>query len=253
MPSQDIDKPIGVVVAVQEELRAILRRMSPAVVDSAGDFPFYSGRMGGKKVKVVKSGMGAERAEIATSLLLETCLPRALIIAGFCGGLYARPGDLIIPNALMIDHGNGKQDEIYPDPEMVNRFRGASGPAAKGLPLRLLTSNAILSTRADKECAARDVRNFVAVDMESFGAGIAASRASTPWLVVRAVTDGPMDELPLDFSQFVDDKGEVMRGKVARAVLFRPWKIPAMIRLGARSSLAARNLAAFVERYVAEL
>jgi adenosylhomocysteine nucleosidase len=253
MPLQDTDRPIGIVVAVQEELRAILKRMSPAVVDSVGGFRFYSGKIGGKRVVVVKSGMGAARAELATATHIQTYMPCALIIAGFCGGLIAEPGELFIPARVLDDTRNGIGGEAEPDQALLSKARAISGTKACHYRQKLLTTPKILRTKAEKQLACRDARTFHAVDMETFGAAEAAIRATVPWIAIRAVTDGQMDNLPLDFSRFMDENGEVNRGNVVAAVLFRPWKIPAMIRLSARSSLAARNLAAFVERYVTEL
>src|SRR2546427_10408988 len=107
MPLQDTEKPIGIVVAVQEELRAILKRMSPAVIDSAYGIRVYRGQLGGKSLVIAKSGMGAERAELAAATLIQTHCPRALIIAGFCGGLLSEPGDLFVPDMVLDDNRNG--------------------------------------------------------------------------------------------------------------------------------------------------
>src|SRR5438309_361553 len=102
MPSPATERPIGIVVAVQEELRAILKRMSPAVVDSAGGFQFHQGLIGGKHVVLAKSGMGGSRARALVESLIQIYNPRAVIIAGFCAGLEykLRPGELVLAEAV---------------------------------------------------------------------------------------------------------------------------------------------------------
>ena len=59
--------------------------------------------------------------------------------------------------------------------------------------------------------------------------------------------------MPLDFNALADANGNVDKKRVIAATLTHPWKIPALIRLGARSSLAAKNLAAFLDAYLQAL
>ena len=59
--------------------------------------------------------------------------------------------------------------------------------------------------------------------------------------------------MPLDFNAFADSDGNVDKKRVILTTLTHPWKIPGLIRLGARSSLAAKNLAAFLEAYLTTL
>ena len=227
--------------------------MSPAVVDSVGGICVFRGKMGDRSAVLAKSGMGAERAEVAASTLIESVHPKALIIAGFCGGLLDEPGQLVIPDLVLDDRRNGIDGELRPNADMLAQAHATYGVMRQSPQRKLLTAQRILRTKAEKQLACRDARTFHAVDMETFGAAEAAIRAGVPWLAVRAVTDGQLDEMPLDFSHFKNEEGEVQRGRIALAMLARPWKIPAMITLGIRSFRAARNLAEFVERYVAEL
>jgi hypothetical protein len=85
--------------------------------------------------------------------------------------------------------------------------------------------------------------------METLGAATAANAAGIPWAAARAITDGLEDDLPISFEQFMDASGEASRGKIIAHVLTHPWLIPKLIKLGGRASLAARNLADFVEEY----
>jgi hypothetical protein len=103
---------------------------------------------------------------------------------------------------------------------------------------------------AEEKAACKSQTNAVAVDMETWGAAQAAERAGARWVAIRAVTDGANDTLPLDFNAFADAQANPDRGRIMRHILLRPWKIPALIRLGARSSHAARRLASFLEAFL---
>src|SRR5207245_6385341 len=98
MRSQDTEFPIGIVVAIREELRAILKRASPAVVDSACGFRFHSAGIAGRKVVLVNSGMGAQRAQRAAESVIVRSNAEFVLAAGFCGGLNdkLKVGDLVV-------------------------------------------------------------------------------------------------------------------------------------------------------------
>jgi hypothetical protein len=45
----------------------------------------------------------------------------------------------------------------------------------------------------------------------------------------------------------------VLKGKLAREIASNPFKIPALIRLGRQSNMAAERLTQFLEKYIAGL
>ena len=61
------------------------------------------------------------------------------------------------------------------------------------------------------------------------------------------------EDLPFDFNALADAEGNVHRGRIVTKALLNPWKIPALIQLGQRSSLAARNLADFLQAFLDRL
>lgn len=124
-----------------------------------------------------------------------------------------------------------------------------------GVPVRrgtLLTIDRIL-THSDAKRALALRTQAIAVDMETAGAVQAAEAVGVPWLAVRAITDGVADDMPFDFNALADADGNVDPRRVIRAALCRPWKIPALLRLGTNSWRAARNLAVFVEALLRQI
>ena len=95
--------------------------------------------------------------------------------------------------------------------------------------------------------------DVIAVDMETFAAAEVAKEAGVPWLAVRVVTDGATDDMPFDFNAMTGADGNVNKGRVIVSALTHPHKIPALIRLGARSSLAAKKFALFLQAYLQAL
>ncbi len=256
MLSPDTEFSVGIVVAVREEMRAILKRGSPAVVESTDGMQIHRFRLSGMRVSLVKSGMGRERAERAGQRLIINDQSNIVLAAGFCAGLRESviPGDLVISEFvtdLEETDGSTKSASSYQtpagliEPTLTTHARVFNGG--------ILTASAIARDSKAKLALANSFPNCLALDMESSGVARAASANGVPWIAVRAVTDGVQDDLPLDFARYSNANGEVSRSRIAAAVLARPWSIPSFLRLAGRSALAARNLAAFVEALVAAM
>ena len=172
-----------------------------------------------------------------------------LFIVGFAGGLSdtAAPGGLIFANKV-----TDGTETFSPDASL---FAAAEALDLSGIKIErgmLVTVDRVATTAAEKRELAKRT-GAIAVDMETAGAVRVAEARGIPWLAVRAITDGVNDALPLDFNALANPDGSVNRGRVIRATLAQPHKIPALIRLGQRSSLAANNLAAFLVAFLQAL
>ena len=202
-------------------------------------------------------GVGRENAYSNTSLLLESSNPvSGVIVVGFAGGLSTsvRPGGVVVADAVL---DVGARQQHRPDTGLLNAAAQVAVPSVQVSCGLLATADRTLVRAAEKRELARQT-GAIAVDMESAGAIAAATRYGVPWLAVRVITDGVDDDLPFDFNapQFkasADPNGGVDRGRIVASALLQPWKIPALIRLGSRSSLAAKNLALFLHALLSEL
>jgi len=216
-------------------------------------FAFYQGTLARRPIVMSSSGMGSERAYQATTALVKQFQPSYLLITGFAAGLRKeiRPGDLVIAHALI--------DRTKPNSRIGRLIPNAALLAnTNALPLydiglhqgEVLSVEDVVTTAANKSEMAIENAGVLAVDMESAGAARAAEEHGVPWVVVRAITDSMHEGFPLDFTAYVGSKGEVFRLRIVMAILSRPWKIPALLRLGHCSWRAARNLARFVELFI---
>lgn len=190
-------------------------------------------------------GVGTENAAQNTErMLIQHPATRAVIIIGYAGGLAAAldPGSLLVADTV----SNGLSGPTYhADPTLLStasEIRPFGDRVHYGA---LVTADRVLVRSAEKEQYALRT-NALAVDMESAGAAAVATEYGVPWLAVRVITDGVNDDLPLDFNALANPDGSVNRGRIVAETLLHPWKIPALIRLGSRSSLASRRLAEFL-------
>lgn len=198
---------------------------------------------------------------------------RCLIICGFGGGLRSDilPGSLVVADSVldttvdiltpcvwaariqMSDSSVIGREEYSRrlgavPPRQGDGFSSYREPRYRYTVHRgpLATGDRVLIRKTEKAALAERT-GACAVDMETAGAVRVAEQHGVPWLAIRAITDGADDEMPLDFNALSTPDGDPDRGRVLRATLTHPWKIPALIRLGTRSSLAARNLALYLE------
>lgn len=248
----DTEVPIGILVAVREELSAILKKIPQAETEWLGGIRFYHGEICGHRVTLAQSGMGSERAGTAARILIRRFCPVALIVAGFAAGLSERaePGTLILADPIIDDEASF-ESRLHPDPAMLEQLHAVASSTSVVGPL--VTIARIATTAAGKEEFAKCHPDAVAIDMESAGAAAVAASADVPFAAIRAVTDGLIHDLAFPFDRFISSSGEVSRLRLAAALLVGPHKLPPLRRLGERSRLAARNLAECIEAYLSNL
>lgn len=201
-------------------------------------------------VRVAISGMGAAKAKQA----VESLFPRSserdlLLVCGFAGGLKEglEVGTVVLPDSIL--SSEAPNEALTIDDRIVWIVEAGGVKSVKG---KLVSVPRVLTSREEKRaCAERT--GAIAVDMETFAAVKTAQALGVRCVAIRVISDGADDSLPLDFNAFSNAQGEPDRGKIIAYVLLHPRKIPALIRLGARSSFAAKNLAAFVDGVIESL
>jgi adenosylhomocysteine nucleosidase len=257
----------AILVAVGEELKAVLRRMK-AIRKPVGSRLAWTGTLAGKPVALVRSGMGRRHAEEAAGRLLASCTPDNMLIMGFCGGIseWAGPTDLVLGEYVM-DWPDfpGVSDRDQPDRvlrpdaglvEIASRFELRGARVTYG---GILSVGRLISTTIVKGHHGPRAARCRALDMESAAAAWVAEEAHVPWIVVRGVTDTLEEDLPLPFEDYMRADGELDRRRIVAAAIAQLALSPfhcrlsaftALVRLGRQSLRAARNLAAFAERFV---
>jgi len=253
---------VCVLFALPEEAAPFLRRM-----DAVPELR--------QRCMVRISGVGADKAAQEIGPLLTEDVIDHLIICGFGGGLTKqfKPGTVIVADRVLDATGDGFKSPIgydigyEPDSNMMRWTSGWEGHkklhrsgqifSVDGRRLEwmndwrgtLATVGHVLTTPEEKRTL-HDITQASMVDMETVGAVKEAIMVELPWIAIRAATDTVDEALPLDFNALADAEGNVDRSRVIKATLAQPWKIPALIQLGSRSALAAKNLASFLEYYL---
>jgi nucleoside phosphorylase len=205
---------------------------------------FFSTLIDSVEVIVFLTGIALRKSEPGLRFLLDQSID-ICICAGLAGGLRPslKAGEVFVPDVIMESEKNSTRTC---NQELVEIAAGL-GATRVG---RILTSKIVLGQVQSKKAAASHAD---AVDMESFEVVTIASEKRIPATVIRAVSDTFDEELPLDFDLASNSRGEVSVARMALQLLAKPRQISAAIAFGKQSTLAAANLANFLDQYIPEI
>jgi nucleoside phosphorylase len=219
----DEERPVLIVVALEQELRCVARAMDATVRGTV-----VRGRLNGGAAAAVAVGPGggARQAMIAEN-------PRAAVSCGFAAGLAPglAPGDLVLASSV--------RDEVGETIEASEAVRRSVRSALHGLRFvegEVVCATHVATTPAEKKKLAGP--SGVALDMESFPVAHAAREAGIPFVALRAVIDPLETELPA----FTREPHHSYVAPALRYALRGPRAVAELMRLASAARTAATAL-----------
>lgn len=226
-------KCVGLVVAMSAEARALTGRRQPAeqVVELADNVFLRVG------------GMGAAAAE-ANCLALVEAGAGALASVGCAAGLTpeCRPGALVVPAQV-----RSPQGEVFVT-DTAWRTALLAGLSSEFSPLLGGIAGVNAITGAAEKRALKARTGAVAADMESAAVARVARRRGLPMIALRAVSDGPDEDVPEALLGGTDAFGRARFRSVLGALVRGPRDAAALARLRAGFNKACATLSHVVER-----
>jgi len=183
------------------------------------------------EIRVVHCGVGAEVFVPALENALAQHQPAHVILAGFCAGIDK---DACVGSIFHTPAANQSRGQVALDAG-THRERSASSPALWGTLTSshgsasartglLVSLPDVLETAADKAGVAAWTGEILAADMETLFALEILRRRGVDAEVLRVVSDGPTDNLPLPAETlFHREKQRTRLLHLACALVFRPW------------------------------
>jgi adenosylhomocysteine nucleosidase len=207
-----------------------------------------------RHVLLIQTGIGPARARSITLKILESESWDVVISTGFAGALNSSPiGSLVVGHEVLL----GQSSDLLPDsdpqriachPEWVNTSLNIKLMDPYPLQVgRFVTMDRVL-TRASQKYILGKRTGAVAVDMESGAIGQVAQQHGLPFLIVRAISDGVNEDLPIDFNVFLKPFGWV---EGVRHILTTPQCWKGIFRLYRNSKQAGLQLSKFFEKFFA--
>lgn len=210
---------IGIIGAMEEEVKALADMMSNVETATAAGMVFKKGFLKGKEAVVVRSGIGKVNAAVCTQILVDDFGVDYVINTGIAGSLKAEINiaDIVISSDVL-HHDMDASGFGYPlgqIPRMdVLSFEAdkhlidvAKEACAKVLPEigthigRVVSGDQFISDKAVKE---RISANFDGYCTEMEGAAIAqaAYLNKVPFVILRAISDKADDSATMDYPTF---------------------------------------------------
>ncbi len=171
------------------------------------------------------TGMGAGNAERAVRQALSSLQPTQVFSCGFAGALN--------PNLKIGDVVFASDSSA----QVVARLQSSGATSAI-----FTCSDRVAVTRAEKSGLRARTKADV-VEMESAIIQRVCREAGIECITLRAISDTAHEDLPLDFNALMTPEQKLSPAQIAFAILKAPQRIPALVRLGKNSAVAAKRLA----------
>jgi adenosylhomocysteine nucleosidase len=221
---------LGIVVALPWELKSLTHERIPL-----GEWRGIT-----ENVMIALSGMGAERAYAAASVLVRHGAT-ALMGWGCAAALEARlrAGGLILPERII-----GINGKVYrPDADWHRRLYQRLSLTMPVETSPVAETDVILRSATEKR-ALRERTQAAASDMESAAAARLAGEVRRPFIAVRAIADTASTDLPQALFTAITSHGCVGIEKLLARALFHPSDCLKLARLAVQLNAAQKTLAA---------
>lgn len=209
---------IGIIGALENEVSTLAAKLSCAVKVRIGGVDFITGALGKKNVVVAKCGVGKVFAAVCAAVMIVEFSPSLIINTGVGGGLKKgiAVGDIVVADKLC---QHDMDTSALGDPKGlisgINRVFFKSDKRALDIVVRaaaeanlachvgtVASGDKFICESVDK---LRLVNDFGADVCEMEGAAIAQTAFvnSTPFIVIRAISDSADEGSSMDYMKFM--------------------------------------------------
>lgn len=210
---------IGIIGAMDEEVQQIVNVMEVQKVESKASMTFNMGKLSGKDVVIVRSGIGKVNAAVCTQILVDDFDVDYVINTGIAGSLKSEIdiADIVISDDVlhhdMDASGFGYALGQIPrmetlsfkaDEKLINLAKESCSHVIPDVGVhigRIVSGDQFISDKMVKD---KIVSNFSGYCTEMEGAAIAqaAYLNNVPFLILRAISDKADDSATMDYPTF---------------------------------------------------
>ena len=212
-------KTIGIIGAMEVEVAILKEKREDVRIIKKASMDFYEGILAGKKVVVVRSGIGKVNAGICAQILADVFSVDAIINTGIAGSLNKNIniGDIVLSTDV-VQHdmdatGFGYRKGQIPQMPVFffnadDNLRRLAAEVCKEVNPDIQVFEGRIAS-GDQFVCDQDVKNQIvsdfsayATEMEGAAIGQAAYLNEIPFLVVRAISDKADGSAQMDYSEF---------------------------------------------------
>lgn len=212
-------KIIGIIGAMEEEVARLKEQMEDVSVQTKASMDFFRGRLKGREVVVVRSGIGKVNAGICTQILVDEYKVSAVINTGIAGSLRAEIdiGDIVLSTdalqhdveALAFGYPPGQIPQMdtfsfEADARLREIARAACervNPDIHTHEGRIVSGDQFISSREKKNWITENFEGYC-TEMEGAAIAQAAYLNGIPFLIIRAISDKADESAHMDYPEF---------------------------------------------------
>ena len=195
--------------------------------------PFRKIAAGNAGVSILIVGIGRANAENAVRKFLAAQSPELVLTCGFAGGLNPE-----LKLGAVVFEVSSQQSAV-----------SSQLLTAGAQPAKIFCADRIATTVAEKKKLRAETGAEV-VEMESGAIQAVCRERGIPCATVRVISDTAGEDLPLDFNVLSKPDKSLDFGKLFLTIAKSPGKIGALLALQKKTSFAAQQLAAVLEKVV---
>ncbi len=210
---------LGIIGAMPEEVEKLKEEMTESQVVTVAGMDFYHGKIGGKEVVVVRSGVGKVNAGVCVQILIDRFHVNSVVNTGIAGSLRAEIniGDMVLStdavqhdvDATVFGYQPGQIPQLgtvsfKADETLRKTARECClkvNPEIGVYEGRVLTGDQFISGKTKKRWLV-DTFQGACAEMEGAAIAQAAFLNKVPFLIVRAISDKADDSAAMDYAEF---------------------------------------------------
>lgn len=209
---------IGIIGAVDQEAIEIKKEMTDVTQEEIGGISFYKGKLCGKDIVFVQSGIGKVNAALTATLLIDRFDVEKVIFSGVAGSLNKELniGDIVIGTDV-VQHDVDATEFGYKlgqipqmkewafegDKELIEKVKSLRESKERLFFGRILTGDQFVSKKDVKILLGSDF-SALCVDMESGAVAQVCTRLGKGFLIIRSISDSITDESGMEYNKFVE-------------------------------------------------
>jgi adenosylhomocysteine nucleosidase len=223
---------LAIVSALPDELAALQARLDVDTVQTLAGRQLHRGRLAGREVLLVLSGIGKVAAATTAALLLDRFAVSGLLFTGVAGGLGpgVQVGDVVVADQLLQHDmdasplfprwevpGTGRS-HFAADAALADRLAQAAAQVlAQPLPALasfgiatprahrglIVSGDRFVASQAESTRLQQDLPQALAVEMEGAAVAQVCHDFGRPFAVLRTISDRADDQAHVDFPRFL--------------------------------------------------
>jgi len=202
------DRPVAILLALDEEARALIQHLARSTISSP-HLPVWEGVVESKGVVLVVTGVGKVSAAMAAQFTCDVFAPRCFLSVGLAGAKDSegQRGHLVVASGALQHDVDARpftdakgvipslgKTVFAADPTLSEKLRQATEGVVDNQQLVLsgvvLTGDQIVTSRAVRDGLQADFPDGACFDMETAAIAQVAHQNGIPWAALRITSDG---------------------------------------------------------------